>query len=77
MIMSKEVRKSLKQWEPMSEQIISARFKCQNITIIQVCALHTAFNKRKTGNLTMIIGYINAKVGSDNRNWEASMGSDP
>ena len=62
---------------------MSTRFKCQNTTIIQVYApaneaeeevkkdvyhqLYTAIN-RKTKNLIVIIGYTNAKVGSDNRN---------
>ena len=35
-MLSKKVRKSLKEREPMSERTISARFKCQNTTIIQV-----------------------------------------
>ena len=66
----------------MSERIFSARFKCQNTTIIQVYAttneaeeevkedyyhqLHTAFNKRKMTHLIVIIAYVTAKVGSDN-----------
>ena len=29
-------RITFKEWEPMSERIISARFKCQNTTIFQV-----------------------------------------
>ena len=65
--------------------------KCQNTTIIQVYAptndaeeevkedfyhqLQSAYNKRKARDLTMGIGDLNAKVGSDNRNWEASMGT--
>ena len=91
LILSKEAAKSLKEWEPISERIIFARFesKCQNTTIIQVYAptndaeegvkedfnhqLQSAYNKRKARDLTMVIGDLNAKVGSDNRNWEASM----
>ena len=40
LILSKEAGKSLKEWEPISERIIFARFesKCQNTTIIQVYA---------------------------------------
>ena len=40
LILSKEVGKSLKEWEPISEWIIFARFEseCQNTTIIQVYA---------------------------------------
>ena len=40
LILSKEAGKSLKEWEPISEWIIFARFesKCQNTTIIQVYA---------------------------------------
>ena len=93
LILSKEAGKSLKEWEPISEQIISARFesKCQNTAIIQVYAptneaeeeekedfyhqLQSAYNNRKARDLTMVIGDLNTKVGSDNRNWEASMGT--
>ena len=93
LILSKEAGKSLKEWEPISERIIFARFesKCQNTTIIQVYAptneaeeeekedfyhqLQSAYNNRKARDLTMVIGDLNAKVGSDNRNWEASMGT--
>ena len=92
LILSKEA-KSLKEWEPISERIIFARFesKCRNTTIIQVYSptndaeegvkedfyhqLQSAYNKRKARDLTMVIGDLNAKVGSDNRNWEASMGT--
>ena len=65
--------------------------KCQNTTIIQVYAptndaeervkedfyhqLQSVHNKMKARDLTMVIGDLNAKVGSDNRNWEASMGT--
>ena len=58
--------------------------KCQNTTIIQVYAptndaeegvkgdfyhqLQSAYNKRKARDLTMVIGDLNMKVGSDNRN---------
>ena len=64
--------------------------KYQNTTIIQVYApmndaeeeekdfyhqLQSAYNKRKARDLTMVIGDLNTKVGSDNRNWEASMGA--
>ena len=36
LMLSKEAGKSLKEWQPISEQIIFARFesKCQNTTII-------------------------------------------
>ena len=37
--------------------------------------LQSAYNKRKARDLTMVIGDLNAKVGLDNRNWEASMGT--
>ena len=91
LILSKEAAKSLKEWEPIPERIIFARFesKCKNTTIIQVYAptndaeegvkedfyhqLQSAYNKRKARDLTKVIGDLNAKVGSDNRNWEASM----
>ena len=40
LILTKEAGKSLKEWQPISERIIFARFesKCQNTTIIQVYA---------------------------------------
>ena len=93
LILSKEPGKSMKEWELISEQIISARFesKCQNTTIIQVYAttneaeeeenedfyhqLQSPYNNRRARDLTMVIGDLNAKVGLDNRNWEASMGT--
>ena len=37
--------------------------------------LQTAFDKGKARDLIMLIGDLNANVGSDNRNWEASMGT--
>ena len=37
--------------------------------------LQSAYNKRKARDLTMVIGDLNAKMGSDNRNSEASMGT--
>ena len=75
----------------MFERIFPVRFKCQNTTIIQVFAttneaeeevkedyyhqLHTAFNKRKTRNLIVIISLINAEISSNNRKWEPRTGS--
>ena len=40
LILSEETGKNLKEWEPISERIIIARFesKCQNTTITQVYA---------------------------------------
>ena len=57
LILSNEAGKSLKEWEPISERIIFARFesKCQNATIIQVYAptndgvSRQAFGDNKTG----------------------------
>ena len=95
LILSKEAGKNLKEWQPISEWIIFARFesKCQNTTIIHVYAptndaeeeekkdfyhqLQSACNKRKARDLTMDTGDLNAKMGSDNRNSEASMGRRP
>ena len=86
LILLKEAGKSLKECNPISERIIFARFesKCQNTTIIQVCAptneaeeeekedfyhqLQSAYNSSKARDLTMVIGDLNAKVGSDNSN---------
>ena len=93
LILSKEAGKSLKEWEPIYERIIFAKFesKCQNTTIIQVYAptndaeevvkenfyqqLQSAYSMKKAVVLTMVIVDLNAKVGADNRNWEASMGT--
>ena len=88
-MLSKKVRKSLKEREPMSERTTSARFKCQNTTIIQVYtptrggserrlkpSASYSLQQKKMRHLIVIIAYVTAKVGSDNRNWEASMGSD-
>ena len=49
LILSKEVGKSLKEWEPISKRIIFARFKskCQNTTIIQVYAPTKLMLRRK------------------------------
>jgi len=38
--------------------------------------LQTAFNKRMVRDLIMVIGDPNVKLGSNNRNWKASLGSD-
>lgn len=70
---------------------VSFESKCQNTTIIKVYAptndaeeevnedfyhqLQSPYNKRKARDLTLVIDDLNAKVGSDNRNWEASMGT--
>ena len=93
LILSKAAGKSLKEWEPISKRIITARFasKCQNTRIIQVYAptneaeeevkedfyhqLQPGFNKSKARDLIMVIGDLIAKVDSDNRNREASVGT--
>ena len=93
MILSKEAVKSLKEWEPISERIITARFesKCQATRVIQVYAptndaeenekedfyhqLQTTLSKGKLRDLTLVIGDLNAKVGSDNTNREMTMGT--
>ena len=33
------------------------------------------YHQEKARDLTMVIGNLNAKVSSDNRNWEASIGT--
>ena len=93
MILSKEAVKNLKEWEPISERIITARFesKCQATRVIQVYAptndaeedekedfyhqLQTTLSKGKSRDLTLVIGDLNAKVGSDNTNREMTMGT--
>ena len=93
MILSKEAVKSLKEWEPISERIITARLesKCQATRVIQVYAptndaeedekedfyhqLQTTLSKGKSRDLALVIGDLNAKVGSDNTNREMTMGT--
>ena len=93
LFLSKETVKSLKEWEPIPERIINAKFesKCQDTTIVQVYAptnraedeekedfyhrLQTAFNKKKSRDLTTVIGDLNATVVSYNANGKTIMGT--
>ena len=85
-MLSKQVVKSLVDWEQISKRVIMAKFesKFQKITIIQAYApvnetdgdekadfynhLQAAFNKTKKRDITLVMGDLNAKVGSDNQN---------
>ncbi|XP_078603943.1 uncharacterized protein LOC144877771 [Branchiostoma floridae x Branchiostoma japonicum] len=90
--MSKSSARSLKEWEPISERIIMARFtsRCQDTTIIQAYAptndaseadkemfyeqLQATMAKRKKRDITILMGDMNAKVGSANSGNEGVMG---
>ncbi|XP_035663420.1 uncharacterized protein LOC118407108 [Branchiostoma floridae] len=90
--MSKESSRSLMEWEPVSERIITARFtsRCQDTTIIQAYAptndasevdkelfyeqLQATMAKRKKRDITILMGDMNAKVGSANSGNEGVMG---
>ncbi|XP_073670704.1 uncharacterized protein [Paramisgurnus dabryanus] len=91
-IMSKISARSLKEWEPISERIIMARFtsRCQDTTIIQAYAptndaseadkelfyeqLQATMAKRKKRDTTILMGDMNAKVGSADSGNERVMG---
>ena len=79
------------EWTPVSDRIITARFKtfARNITIVQVYAptnnatseekesfydqLSTTLDKIRKGDIKIVMGDLNAKVGSDNTNFEHVM----
>lgn len=91
LILSMEARKSLNEWKPISEQIISF-FVGLSPSARKPKSMHQPMrlkrNSRKTftnsfklpstkkevqETLILVISSIDTKVGSDNRNWEASM----
>lgn len=91
-LMTKETRKALKGWEPISDRIIVARFRtnARHLTCLQCYAptepsdladketfysqLQNAFSSIPKGDITIVMGDVNAKVGSDNANYEKIMG---
>ncbi|XP_047100903.1 craniofacial development protein 2-like [Schistocerca piceifrons] len=92
LLLSKSRKKSLLEWKPVSEQIITARFKTnvQYVTVIQCYApteiakgelqdaFYTELNRvhRQTNSrdITILIGDLNAKGGSENEGLEHIMG---
>jgi hypothetical protein len=78
LMLSKQAVKSLVEWEPVSERIIRARFeaKFQKSTIIQTYAPTTSrIGQDQKRDITLVMGDLNAKVGSDNQDRECTMGS--
>ena len=91
-LMAKEVKNSLLEWEAISPRIITARFKStgRNVTVINAYAptnlaeddkkdqfyeqLQAVFNKVPKRDLPILLGDMNAKIGSDNSGLEQVMG---
>lgn len=91
-LISPQTRKGLMEWTPVSDRIITARFKtfARNITIVQTYAptnqatteekeefylqLSTTLDKIRKGDIKIVMGDLNAKVGSNNSNFEHVMG---
>ena len=91
-LIAKEVRNSLLEWEAVSPRIITARFKstARNVTVINAYAptnlagddikdqfyeqLQAVISKVPKRDLTILLGDLNAKIGSDNSGLEQVMG---
>ncbi|KAJ4430487.1 hypothetical protein ANN_22703 [Periplaneta americana] len=91
-LLSKNTRKSLIEWKPISDRIITARFttKLRKLTLIQCYApmevsavedkdvfyeqLSATMMNVKKSDIAIIMGDLNAKVGSSNSNVEHVMG---
>ena len=58
LILSKEAKKSLKEWKPIPERIVTARFdsKCQNTTIIHE-SMHQQMMRRRKRRRTSIASF--------------------
>ena len=90
MLLSKDATKSLVEWEPVSERIITARFtsKGRNITIIYCYAptnsaefeekdtFYQHLQKLPKWDIQVVMGDMNAKIGKDNDNWKGTMGKE-
>jgi len=93
LIMSEMAMKSLMEWTPVSQRIITARFytKIRKITVIQVYAPHNEREEDEKeqfytelqevldgcnqNDILILMGDLNAKIGSDNEGYERTMGS--
>ena len=91
-LIAKEVKNSLREWEAISSRIITARFKstARNVTVINAYAptnlagedikdqfyeqLQAVINKVPKRDLSILLGDMNAKIGSDNSGLERVMG---
>ncbi|KAK9719683.1 hypothetical protein QE152_g22489 [Popillia japonica] len=91
-IISKNARKSLLEWKPISDRILTVRIKSsvRLITIIQCYAprevseeepkdvfyqeLSSTLQKVKKGDIIILMGDLNANVGSNNEEYENIMG---
>lgn len=91
-ILSPHASRGLMEWHPVSERIISARFKSKirNVTIIQCYAptestiyaekeafydqLTQAINSVPKKDICIVMGDLNAQIGSDNEQIEHIMG---
>ena len=92
-MMAKDTRKALLEWEAVSSRIITARFKsaARNITVINAYAptnqadpedkemfyekLQAVVNKTPNRDIRILLGDLNAKIGSDNIGREHIMGT--
>jgi len=93
-MLNKQASKSLMEWEPVSERIITARFesKFQKVTLVQCYAptnvddqqvkedyyrqLQGVMDKIARRDIVLVIGDMNAKLGSDNTGREFVMGKE-
>jgi hypothetical protein len=91
-MLSRKATKSLIEWKPVSERIISARFafKFQNVSVVQCYAptnptdrerkdeyyelLQSVLDKIPRRDILIVMGDMNAKVGSNNSGRERIMG---
>jgi Reverse transcriptase (RNA-dependent DNA polymerase)/Domain of unknown function (DUF6451) len=92
LMLSASSRSALRSWIPVSDRILTARFRtrARHVTIVQVYAptnmadssskddfyesLSATLNKVPRGDIQILMGDLNAKVGNDNSHRESVMG---